>query len=120
VLLPVSAPFHCSLMAPAAKAMEEALLDVHMHAPAVPLIANVLAAPITDPVEIRHRLVEQVTGMVRWRESMAWLGANGVDTLVEVGAGKVLSGLARRIVPGAATLNVGTPEEVDAVVAKFG
>jgi [acyl-carrier-protein] S-malonyltransferase len=119
VLLPVSAPFHCALMAPAAKVMAEALANVTVHAPVVPMVANVVAGPISDPAEIRRRLIEQVTGMVRWRESIAWMGANGVATFVEVGAGKVLSGLARRIVDGAETLSVGTPEDIDAVVAKL-
>ena len=119
LLLSVSAPFHCSLMAPAAKVMEEALAKVDLHAPSVPLVANVLAAPITDPAEIKKRLVEQVTGMVRWRESMAWLGQNGVTTFVEVGSGKVLSGLVKRIVEGVDTLAVGTPEDIDAAVAKL-
>jgi [acyl-carrier-protein] S-malonyltransferase len=119
ILLPVSAPFHCALMMPAAKVMEMALAAVEIHAPAVPLIANVTASPITEPAEIRQRLVEQVTGMVRWRESMTWLGQAGVGTFVEVGAGKVLSGLAKRIVDGAETLSVGTPAEIDAAVAKL-
>ena len=119
ILLPVSAPFHCALMAPAAKVMEAALAAVELAAPAVPLVANVLAAPIADPAEIRKRLVEQVTGMVRWRESMAWLGGAGMTTFVEVGAGKVLSGLAKRVVEGAETLSVGTPQDIDAAVAKL-
>ena len=80
--------------------MANALAATKIHPPAVPLVANVLAAPLTDPTEIRQRLVEQVTGTVRWRESMAWLGANGVTRFVEIGAGKVLTGLAKRIVPG--------------------
>ena len=107
-------------MAPAAEAMEEALAAVEIKAPAVPLVANVLAAPISDPAEIRRRLVEQVTGMVRWREVVAWLGGAGVDLFVEVGAGKVLSGLARRIVDGAETIAVGAPADIDAAVAKLG
>jgi [acyl-carrier-protein] S-malonyltransferase len=119
VLLPVSAPFHCALMAPAAKVMEGALAGVAIQPPSVPLVANVIAGPISEPNGIRARLVEQVTGMVRWRESMTWMGANGVTTFVEVGAGKVLTGLARRIVEGAETLTVGTPEEVDAAAAKL-
>ncbi len=120
ILLPVSAPFHCALMEPAAEAMEEALAAVDIKAPVVPLVANVLATPISEPEEIRRRLVEQVTGMVRWRESVAWLGGAGVDLFVEVGAGKVLSGLARRIVDGAETLAVGAPADIDAAVAKLG
>jgi [acyl-carrier-protein] S-malonyltransferase len=119
ILLPVSAPFHCRLMEPAAKVMEMALAAVEIKEPLVPLIANVTAAPVTTPDEIRRRLVEQVTGTVRWRESVLALGAAGVDTFVEVGAGKVLSGLAKRIVEGAETLTVGTPAEIDAAVAKL-
>lgn len=117
LLLPVSAPFHSALMAPAGKAMRDALAVVEVKAPVVPLIANVLASPISDPDEIRARLVEQVTGQVRWRESITWLGENGVDTLVEVGAGKVLSGLARRINRDLATKAVGTPDDVAAFLA---
>jgi len=120
ILLPVSAPFHCALMQPAAKVMEEALAAVDIKAPVVPLVANVLAAPISDPAEIRRRLVEQRTGMVRWRESVAWLGGAGVKVFAEVGAGKVLSGLARRIVDGAETVAVGAPADIDAAVAKLG
>jgi [acyl-carrier-protein] S-malonyltransferase len=119
VLLPVSAPFHCALMAPAATVMADALAKVELHAPSVPLVANVLAEAIRDPVEIKRRLVEQVTGMVRWRESIAWLGANGVDLFVEVGAGKVLSGLAKRIVDSAETLTIGTPADVEAAIARL-
>jgi [acyl-carrier-protein] S-malonyltransferase len=119
ILLPVSAPFHCALMAPAAAVMADALAKVELHAPAVPRVANVLAEPIRDPIEIKRRLVEQVTGMVRWRESITWLGANGVDVFVEVGAGKVLSGLAKRIVDGAETLAVGTPADIEAAIAKL-
>ncbi|MCX5511981.1 [acyl-carrier-protein] S-malonyltransferase [Kaistia algarum] len=117
ILLPVSAPFHCRLMQPAADEMAEALAGVTIAVPRVPIVANVLAAPIQDPDAIRARLVEQVTGMVRWRESVEWLAANGVDRLVEVGAGKVLSGLAKRIAPGVATLAVGQPEDVPAAIA---
>ncbi|MEO8668729.1 MAG: ACP S-malonyltransferase [Bauldia sp.] len=120
ILLPVSAPFHCALMAPAAEAMRAALADVTVHAPVVPLVANVVAGPISDPDEIRRRLVEQVTGMVRWRESIAWLAGAGVTVFAEIGAGKVLSGLARRIAEGAETINVGTPEDIAAAVAKLG
>jgi [acyl-carrier-protein] S-malonyltransferase len=119
VLLPVSAPFHCALMAPAAKAMEEALRAVEMKAPVVPLVANVVAGPISDPDEIRRRLIEQVTSMVRWRESIAWLAGAGVGLFVEVGAGKVLSGLAKRIADGAETLTVGAPDDIDAAVARL-
>ncbi len=119
ILLPVSAPFHCSLMAPAARAMEEALAGVALRAPVVPLIANVVAGPISDPEEIRRRLVEQVTGMVRWRETNEWLSAAGVDLFVEIGAGKVLSGLARRIAEGAETLAVGAPDDLDPLLARL-
>jgi [acyl-carrier-protein] S-malonyltransferase len=85
----------------------------------VPLVANVVAQPISDPEEIRRRLVEQVTGTVRWRESVAWLGSAGVRTFVEVGAGKVLSGLAKRIVDNVETIAIGTPVDIDAAVAKL-
>jgi [acyl-carrier-protein] S-malonyltransferase len=112
VLLPVSAPFHCSLMQPAADEMAEALGEVSLAVPAVPLVANVTAAPITDPAEIRARLVEQVTAMVRWRESVAWFAANGVEELVEAGAGRVLSGLAKRIERSLLARPIGQPEDV--------
>lgn len=95
--LPVSAPFHCALMVPAAEAMEQALAQVTINAPIVPLVANVTAQPTSDTDAIRRQLVEQVTGVVRWRESVTWLGENGVTDLVELGTGKVLTGLARRI-----------------------
>lgn len=97
VLLPVSAPFHCALMAPAAEAMAEALAEVTIEAPAVPVVANVRAEAVSDPEEIRRLLVEQVTGSVRWRESVIWMAAQGVTETVELGAGKALSGLVRRI-----------------------
>lgn len=113
ILLPVSAPFHCQLMTPAADAMREALANVEIVEPCVPLIANVLAAPVNSPDEIRQRLVEQVTGTVRWRESVAYMAANGVDTLYEVGAGRVLSGLARRIERSLKSSSIGTPEEIE-------
>jgi len=114
LLLPVSAPFHCALMAPAADAMAEALSTVCMETPKVPLIANVTASAVKDAAEIRRLLVEQVTGMVRWRECVLYMKGEGVGTLVEIGAGKVLSGLARRIDGDMAALNVGTPEDVAA------
>ena len=117
VLLPVSAPFHCALMAPAAEAMAEALAGVKMESPVVPLVANVTARDVTDAAEIRRLLVEQVTGMVRWRESVLFMKANGVDTLVEIGAGKVLSGLARRIDRDLSAQNVGLPEDVEAFLS---
>lgn len=116
--LPVSAPFHCALMEPAAEAMEAALAMVDMKAPSVPLVANVLAAPITDPAEIRRRLVEQVTGMVRWTESVSWLtGAGGVTELYELGTGKVLTGLAKRINKDVAAQAIGTQADIEAFIA---
>ena len=119
VLLPVSAPFHCSLMAPAARAMADALAGMDIRTPAVPLVSNVSAAPTSDPGTIRDNLVRQVTGLVRWRESVAFLAGAGVTLFVEVGTGRVLSGLARRIVEAAETLAVGIPEDVDAAVARL-
>jgi [acyl-carrier-protein] S-malonyltransferase len=119
VLLPVSAPFHCALMAPAAKVMEEALRTVELSVPIVPLVANVVAGPISDPDEIRDRLVEQVTSMVRWRESILWLADAGVDVFAEVGAGKVLTGLARRIAEGVETLTIGAPDDIDAAIIRL-
>lgn len=120
LLLPVSAPFHCALMAPAANAMQQALADVHMQAPAVPLVANVLARPISEPDEIRRRLVEQVTGMVRWTESVSWLTGEGeVTELVELGTGKVLTGLAKRINSDANATAIGLPEAIDDFAAEL-
>jgi [acyl-carrier-protein] S-malonyltransferase len=116
VLLPVSAPFHCALMQPAADAMREALAAVTIKPPAVPLVANVLAAPVTDPEMIRAHLVEQVTGMVRWRETMLYLKEHGVSTVYEVGAGRVLTGIARRF-DGIEAKSVGLPEEVEAAAS---
>jgi [acyl-carrier-protein] S-malonyltransferase len=113
VLLPVSAPFHCALMQPAAQVMQEALSEVKISAPSVPLVANVLASAISDPEAIRARLIEQVTIMVRWRESMLYLRDQGVDSLYEIGAGRVLTGLARRF-EGFEARSVGTPEELEA------
>jgi len=113
ILLPVSAPFHCALMAPAAREMEEALTSVAMAPPAVPLVANVTAAPVQDPETIRRLLVEQVTGLVRWRESVLLMKSEGVDSVVEVGAGRVLSGLAKRIDRDLAATSVGTPAEIE-------
>ncbi|MBT4464816.1 MAG: ACP S-malonyltransferase [Rhodospirillaceae bacterium] len=112
VLLPVSAPFHCALMAPAAEVMAEALSEVQMNKPAVPLVANVTADSVEDAAVIRRLLVEQVTGMVRWREGVMFMKDNGVDTLIEVGAGKVLSGLARRIDRDLKAVNIGTSDDV--------
>jgi len=116
VLLPVSAPFHCALMQPAADAMREALAGVQIDAPVVPVVANVLAAPVTDPEEIRARLVEQVTGMVRWRETMTYLANQDVTSVYEVGAGRVLTGIARRF-DGVEARSVGTPDELEAAAA---
>ncbi|UTD29436.1 ACP S-malonyltransferase [Bradyrhizobium sp. WD16] len=115
MLLPVSAPFHCRLMQPAADAMAEALAGVTIATPVVPLVANVLASPISDPDDIRRRLVEQVTGTVRWRESVAFMAGQGVTLFVEIGAGKVLSGLVKRIAAGATGLAMGSPGDIAAV-----
>ncbi|MDQ0315616.1 ACP S-malonyltransferase [Amorphus orientalis] len=112
MLLPVSAPFHCPLMAPAADVMADALKSVSLRAPVVPVVANVLAAPISEPDEIRARLVEQVTGSVRWRESVEWMAANGVDCVAEIGSGKVLTGLAKRIDRSLEGIAVNTPDDV--------
>jgi [acyl-carrier-protein] S-malonyltransferase len=120
LMLQVSAPFHSALMAPAADAMREALAKVAKNAPAVPVISNVAVAPLSAPDEIAKRLVEQVTGRVRWRETVEWFGANGVTTLYEVGSGKVLSGLARRIRKEIATANIGAPADVEAALAALG
>ncbi|SHG78358.1 [acyl-carrier-protein] S-malonyltransferase [Cognatiyoonia sediminum] len=119
MLLPVSAPFHCSLMAPAAEVMAQALAEVDIERPAVPVVANVLAKSVSDPATIRSLLVEQVTGSVRWRESVSWMAENGVTSTVEVGAGKALTGMIRRIHKEMATANVGTPEDVSAVAAEI-
>jgi [acyl-carrier-protein] S-malonyltransferase len=112
VLLPVSAPFHCALMQPAADVMADALARVDVSAPKVPLVANVLAEAVTDPVRIRELLVEQVTASVRWRESVAWMGAQGVTEMWEIGAGKALSGMVRRINRDIACAAVGTPDNI--------
>ncbi len=117
MMLNVSAPFHCALMQPAADAMQIALAAVTIHRPTVPVIANVLAGPVSDPDEIRKRLVEQVTGTVRWRESVAHMAAAGVTQVYEIGAGKVLCGLAKRIVVTLEARPIGTPEDIDAVIA---
>jgi len=120
VLLPVSAPFHCALMAPAAEAMRAALAEVAIARPAVPVVSNVRAEGVSDPAEIRDLLVAQVTGMVRWRESVIWMAAQGVSELVEIGAGKVLTGLARRIVKEMSASSVNAPEDVAALAAAIG
>jgi len=116
--LPVSAPFHCALMKPAADAMQQALDQVKVLEPWVPVVVNVLARPETDPVQIKKCLVEQVTDMVRWTESVKWLASEGgVTELYELGAGKVLTGLAKRIAPDVAATAVNTPADIDALVA---
>jgi [acyl-carrier-protein] S-malonyltransferase len=113
-MLPVSAPFHCALMEPAAEVMAAALAEVTVRSPVVPIVANVLVKPVSDPRDIVRALVAQVTGTVRWRESVALMAAAGVTTFYEVGAGKVLSGLVKRIVNGASGVSVGTPDDVAA------
>src|SRR5215510_11754860 len=120
MMLQVSAPFHCALMQPAADAMAEALGKTNVKAPAVPVVANVLAQPISDPKEIVKRLVEQVTGTVRWRECAAYMAGQGVTHFYEVGAGKVLTGLLKRIADGATGTAIGTPEDVAAFKAARG
>jgi [acyl-carrier-protein] S-malonyltransferase len=114
LLLPVSAPFHCKLMQPAADVMAKALDAVTINMPTVPVVSNVLAVPITDPGEIRRRLVEQVTGTVRWRESVAYMAGHGVTRFFEIGSGKVLSGLVKRIADGAVGIAVGGPNDIAA------
>ncbi len=111
--LPVSAPFHCALMAPAADAMAEALARIPPRAPLVPIVANVTAAKVTQPAEIARLLVEQVTATVRWRESILAMGALGVDSFVELGSGKVLTGLMKRLLPDARAAAAGTPAEIE-------
>jgi len=117
MLLPVSAPFHCALMQPAADVMAEALARVSVRPPTVPLVANVLAKPTEDPAEIVRSLIAQVTGTVRWRESVVYMAGAGVTNFYEVGAGKVLSGLIRRLAEGAVVTAIGNPEDVAAVTA---
>jgi [acyl-carrier-protein] S-malonyltransferase len=117
ILLPVSAPFHCALMQPAADAMADALSNATMHAPVVPVIANVVAGPLTDPAKIRQALVDQVTGTVRWRECVSYMVAHSVNVFVEIGAGKVLTGLAKKNAPEAQSLVAGTPDDIAAVAA---
>ena len=114
VPLPVSAPFHCALMKPAADRMEAALEALTLNVPQVPIVANVTAAPVTDPAEIKSLLVQQVTGVVRWRESVAYMVDQGASTLFEIGAGRVLTGLAKRIRAQADARSIGTPDEVKA------
>jgi [acyl-carrier-protein] S-malonyltransferase len=119
LLLPVSAPFHCSLMGPAADAMAAALADVVVNTPAVPVVANVRAEAVDDPTLIRALLVEQVTGLVRWRESVSWMSSQGVTEAWEIGAGKALSGMIRRIDKEMATKAIGTPDDVAAAAEAF-
>ena len=119
IALPVSAPFHSPLMAPAAEVMAEALGRVVLGSPIVPLVANISATATQDPIRIRRGLVEQVTAMVRWRESMLFLEQKGVEELVEIGAGRVLTGLAKRIAPDLAARSVGTPEEVESLIREL-
>ncbi|RUW88316.1 ACP S-malonyltransferase [Mesorhizobium sp. M7A.F.Ca.US.010.02.1.1] len=120
LMLQVSAPFHSALMAPAADVMREALAGVTKNSPVVPVLSNVTVSPTSDPDEIARRLVEQITGRVRWRETVEWFGANGITTLYEIGAGKVLSGLARRINRDITTASIGTAAEVEGALAALG
>jgi [acyl-carrier-protein] S-malonyltransferase len=119
VPLPVSAPFHCALMQPAADAMADALSNVTINKPVVPVVANVVASAVSDPDEIRRLLVQQVTGTVRWRECVGYLAANGVTDLFEIGAGKVLAGLAKRIEKSLEAQSIGTPADIDAALPKL-
>jgi [acyl-carrier-protein] S-malonyltransferase len=119
VLLPVSAPFHCALMQPAAEAMAAALAEVSIKPPIVPVVANVVASAVSDPDEIRKLLVEQVTGTVRWRECVGYLAANGVTDVFEIGSGKVLAGLAKRIEKSLEAMSLGTPADIDAAIGKL-
>jgi len=116
VMLPVSAPFHSPLLIPAADAMAVALANVALRPPRAPLVANVTARPVKNPAEIKCLLVRQVTAMVRWRESVMFLAKAGVEEVVEIGAGRVLAGLVRRIAPALATRSVGAPAEVEALI----
>ena len=118
-MLPVSAPFHSPLMHPAAEMMEEALAEFELRAPAVPLVANVTARETTDPGEIKQLLVEQVTHMVRWRETVLLFAANQVEEIVEVGAGRVLAGLTKRIDREIAAISVGTPAELEDLMKRL-
>lgn len=119
VLLPVSAPFHCELMSPADEAMADALADTDLKTPVVPVVNNVTASPVSDPVQLKADLVTQVTGRVRWRESVAWMAENGVETFAEPGTGKVLTGMLRRIVKGVNGVALSTPEDLEAFGEKF-
>ncbi len=119
IILPVSAPFHCSLMQPAADTMRETLAGTDIKNPSIPLVANVIASEVTDPQKIRDLLVEQVTGQVKWRESVKYMHEHGVTQLVEMGAGKVLSGLTRRIEKSLTSTSVGTPEGIEAFLSSL-
>ncbi len=119
VELPVSAPFHCTLMAPAAQEMAYALADTDIRPPFVPVVSNVTAKGVIEPADIRRLLVEQITGTVRWRESVIWMKEQGVTEMVELGAGKVLSGLVKRIEKDVACESVGTPEQIEALIVKL-
>jgi len=119
IMLPVSAPFHCALMQPAADAMAEALSKVAMQAPAVPVVANVVAAPLSDVATIRQKLIEQVTGTVRWRECVGFMAGAGINLFCEAGAGKVLTGLAKKNAPAAAAVAIGAPDDLAAAVAQL-
>ncbi len=119
VELPVSAPFHCALMAPAAEEMAQALSDTTISAPIIPVVANVVASEVQDPDQIRELLVKQITGTVRWRESVIWMKDHGITDMAELGAGKVLSGLARRIDRDLSGVSVETPEQIDAFLASL-
>lgn len=119
LLLPVSAPFHCSLMAPAAKIMSVALAETDIRPPVVPVVANVTAQSVDDPAQIRSLLVEQITGVVRWRESVQWMKQQGITEMIEIGAGKVLAGLVKRIEPEIAGSSVGTPEQIEELIEKL-
>ena len=120
ILLPVSAPFHCALMEPAARVMREALGATALRPPAVAMVSNVTAVPVLEPAEIAELLVEQVTAMVRWRECVLAMAGAGIDSVYEIGAGKVLCGLARRASPGLRTMSVGAPRDIEALAAALG
>ena len=119
MMLNVSAPFHCEMMAPAAEAMKDALADVKFNSPVVPVVNNVQARPVSDPDQLRQDLVTQVTGRVRWRESVEWMHENGLETLAEPGCGKVLTVMLRRIVKGMKGVTLDTPEKLDAFAAEL-
>ena len=119
VMLPVSAPFHCALMQPAAEVMAEALAKVSMKAPVVPVVANVGAAPLTDPAAIRESLVKQVTGTVRWRECIGWMASQGVTRFYEIGAGKVLTGLSKKNAPEATAFAINSADDIAAAAAQI-